>query len=88
MIHLENLSGGFKIGKVESCDALDCLFNDKKGHCTTEVIEVTSKKGCITYQQDKEWLDKQLHKYIWYPVDDMGMDLAPVRVEEDESIRK
>lgn len=65
---------------------LDCLFNDKKGHCTTGGVEIKAKSGCITYQQDKTWLDEQLHKYIWIQVNDMGFDLVPVRVEKDERI--
>jgi len=87
MIHLESLSGGFKIGKVKSCDVLDCLFNDKKYHCTAKAIDVRAKGGCITYKQDMKWLRHSWwgHEYVWLPVyDDYAQGLIPVRVEEDE----
>ena len=71
--------------EVKSCKVKDCLFNDKEDHCTTVDIELNNRGTCLIFIQDKAWLDKSLHKYVWYPIFDGYTDYAPVAVE-DESI--
>ena len=73
---------------IRQCKVEDCLSNDKKGNCTTEA-EIDDRGKCITYTQDKKWLDEQLHNYIWMPVfEGYSRGTVPVSVEKLEGLRE
>lgn len=50
---------------MKRCMVLDCLNIDRATClCTLPFIEIDKKADCISYRQDKEYLDSLLHIYI------------------------
>lgn len=47
------------------CKVMDCLHIQRRwGECTNSVIEINSKGECISFRQDKEYLNSLLHQFI------------------------
>jgi len=50
---------------MRKCKVMDCQFVDRATClCTEPFIDVDGKAQCVTYRQDKKYLDLLLHQSI------------------------
>ena len=50
---------------MRRCGVLDCSYIDGATYlCTLSFTELDKRGQCITYKQDKKYLDLLLHRYI------------------------